>query len=70
MADIVVPQEYGMTKEEKLSIGLGICAPLLKKIRGDLLRDYNEEENENVNRLNPIYSTGVASPGRLVKTRL
>ena len=70
MADIVIPQEYGMTKEEKLTIGLGICGPLLKKIRGDLLRDYNEEESENVNRLNPHYSEGVSSPGRHVKTRL
>lgn len=60
MADIVIPQEYGMTREEKLTIGLGICGPLLKKIRGDLLRDYNEEESENVNRLNPHYSEGVS----------
>ena len=60
MADIVIPQEYGMSKEEKLHIGLGICGPLLKKIRGDLLRDYNEEESENVNRLNPHYSEGVS----------
>lgn len=70
MADIVIPQEYGITKEEKLTISLGICGPLLKKIRGDLLRDYNEEESENVNRLNPHYSEGVSSPGRHVKTRL
>lgn len=58
LADIVIPQEYGMTKEEKLIIGLGICGQLLKKIRGDLLRDYNDEESENVNRLNPHYSQG------------
>ena len=69
MADIVIPQEYGMSKEEKLIISLGICAPLLKKIRGDLLRDYNEEEGENVNRLNPHYSEGVSSIWRHVKTR-
>ena len=70
LADVVIPQEYGLTKQEKLIIGLGICGPLLKKIRGDLLRNYNEEESEIVNRLNPHYSEGVSSPGRHVKTRL
>lgn len=70
LADIVIPQEYGLTRHEKLAIGLGICGPLLKKIRGDLLRNYNEEESEIVNRLNPHYSEGVSSPGRHVKTRL
>ncbi|XP_015794650.1 inositol hexakisphosphate and diphosphoinositol-pentakisphosphate kinase isoform X3 [Tetranychus urticae] len=70
LADVVIPQEYGITKPEKLTIGLGICSPLLKKIRGDLLRDYLSEENETVNRLNPHYSHGVSSPGRHVRTRL
>ena len=73
LADLVIPQEYGMTQTEKLNIGLGICSPLLKKIRSDLLRniDSNEEdENESVNRLNPWYSHGVSSPGRHVRTRL
>ncbi|XP_053212708.1 inositol hexakisphosphate and diphosphoinositol-pentakisphosphate kinase-like isoform X3 [Panonychus citri] len=70
LADIVIPQEYGITKPEKLTIGLGICSPLLKKIRSDLLRDYLSEESETVNRLNPHYSHGVSSPGRHVRTRL
>jgi inositol hexakisphosphate/diphosphoinositol-pentakisphosphate kinase len=70
LADIVIPQEYGLSRHEKLAIGLGICGPLVKKIRGDLLRNYNEEESEIVNRLNPHYSEGVSSPGRHVKTRL
>ncbi|XP_074605166.1 inositol hexakisphosphate and diphosphoinositol-pentakisphosphate kinase isoform X2 [Brevipalpus obovatus] len=70
LADIVIPQEYGITKPEKLAIGLGICTPLLRKIRGDLLRDYSQEENETINRLNPHYSHGVSSPGRHVRTRL
>ena len=70
LADIVIPQEYGITRQEKLTIGLGICTPLLRKIRGDLLRDYSQEENETINRLNPHYSHGVSSPGRHVRTRL
>jgi inositol hexakisphosphate/diphosphoinositol-pentakisphosphate kinase len=73
LADIVIPQEYGITQIEKLTIGLGICSPLLKKIRSDLLTNIyenEEDENESVNRLNPSYSHGVSSPGRHVRTRL
>lgn len=69
LADIVIPQEYGLTVEEKLAIGTGICTPLLRKIRADLQRNIEEPE-ENVNRLNPRYSSGVSSPGRHVRTRL
>ncbi|XP_069365675.1 inositol hexakisphosphate and diphosphoinositol-pentakisphosphate kinase 2 isoform X2 [Maniola hyperantus] len=69
LADIVIPQEYGLTMQEKLTIGQGICTPLLKKIRADLQRNIEESE-ENVNRLNPRYSHGVSSPGRHVRTRL
>ncbi len=36
LADIVVNQEYGITKDEKLKIARGIVTPLLKKIRTDL----------------------------------
>lgn len=57
LADIVIPQEYGLTKEEKLAIGTGICTPLLKKIQADLQRNIEEPE-DNVNRLNPHYSRG------------
>lgn len=70
LADIVIPQEYGLTAQEKLSIGQGICTPLLKKIRADLQRNIEEQDDETVNRLNPIYSHGVSSPGRHVRTRL
>ncbi|XP_011329785.2 inositol hexakisphosphate and diphosphoinositol-pentakisphosphate kinase 2 isoform X7 [Ooceraea biroi] len=69
LADIVIPQEYGLTVQEKLTIGQGICTPLLKKIRADLQRNIEESE-ESVNRLNPRYSHGVSSPGRHVRTRL
>lgn len=70
LADIVVPQEYGMTQAEKLTIAQGICAPLLKKIRADLQRNIEESGEETVNRLNPRYSHGVSSPGRHVRSRL
>jgi len=48
-------QEYGLTVQEKLTIGQGICTPLLKKIRADLQRNIEESE-ETVNRLNPRYN--------------
>ncbi|XP_031778467.1 inositol hexakisphosphate and diphosphoinositol-pentakisphosphate kinase 2 isoform X42 [Nasonia vitripennis] len=70
LADIVIPQEYGLTVQEKLTIGQGICTPLLKKIRADLQRNIEEPGEETVNRLNPRYSHGVSSPGRHVRTRL
>ncbi|CAB3364586.1 Hypothetical predicted protein [Cloeon dipterum] len=70
LADIVIPQEYGLSKQNKLTIGQGICTPLLKKIRADLQRNIEEFGEENVNRLNPRYSHGVSSPGRHVRTRL
>ena len=73
LADIVIPQEYGSNTFEKLTIGLGICTPLLKKIKADLLSNMNEDEcneTESVNRLNPQYSHGVSSPDRHVRTRL
>ncbi|XP_073995355.1 inositol hexakisphosphate and diphosphoinositol-pentakisphosphate kinase isoform X4 [Rhodnius prolixus] len=70
LADIVIPQEYGMTMNEKLMISQGICTPLLKKIKADLQRNIEEAGEENVNRLNPRYSHGVSSPGRHVRTRL
>ncbi|XP_037938088.1 inositol hexakisphosphate and diphosphoinositol-pentakisphosphate kinase isoform X4 [Teleopsis dalmanni] len=70
LADIVIPQEYGLTINEKLTIGQGICTPLLKKIKADLQRNIEEVDDESVNRLNPHYSHGVASPGRHVRTRL
>ncbi|XP_011301710.1 inositol hexakisphosphate and diphosphoinositol-pentakisphosphate kinase isoform X15 [Fopius arisanus] len=70
LADIVIPQEYGLTVQEKLTIGQGTCTPLLKKIRADLQRNIEESGEETVNRLNPRYSHGVSSPGRHVRTRL
>ncbi|XP_075773084.1 inositol hexakisphosphate and diphosphoinositol-pentakisphosphate kinase 1 isoform X3 [Pelodiscus sinensis] len=67
LADVVIPQEYGINKEEKLEIALGFCLPLIKKIQLDLQRTH---EDESVNKLHPLYSRGVLSPGRHVRTRL
>jgi inositol hexakisphosphate/diphosphoinositol-pentakisphosphate kinase len=74
LADIVIPQEYGLSDQEKLMISLGTCSPLLRKIQADLLRNADssngEDETESVNRLDPKYSHGVSSPDRHVRTRL
>ncbi|XP_060116329.1 inositol hexakisphosphate and diphosphoinositol-pentakisphosphate kinase 1 [Heteronotia binoei] len=67
LADIVIPQEYGINKQEKLEIAVGFCLPLIKKIQLDLQRTH---EDESVNKLHPLYSRGVLSPGRHVRTRL
>ena len=78
LADVVIPQEYGMTINERLTIAQGICTPLLRKIKADLLRNIDdnaesqnenegEEEEDTVHRLNPEYSSGVSSPGRHVR---
>jgi len=54
LADVVIPQEYGLSDSEKLLIGQGICNPLLRKIRADLQRNIEEESvAESVNRLDP-----------------
>ncbi|XP_043833546.1 inositol hexakisphosphate and diphosphoinositol-pentakisphosphate kinase 2 isoform X8 [Dromiciops gliroides] len=67
LADIVIPQEYGISKVEKLEIAKGYCTPLVKKIRSDLQRT---QDDDTVNKLHPLYSRGVMSPERHVRTRL
>ncbi|XP_012877518.1 PREDICTED: inositol hexakisphosphate and diphosphoinositol-pentakisphosphate kinase 2 isoform X10 [Dipodomys ordii] len=67
LADIVIPQEYGITKAEKLEIAKGYCTPLVRKIRSDLQRT---QDDDTVNKLHPVYSRGVLSPDRHVRTRL
>lgn len=76
LADCVVPQEYGITKEEKLRIAQGIVTPLLKKIRADLkcnltgIWESDQQINDYANQLDPSYSKGIHTPGRHVRTRL
>ncbi|OXB56840.1 hypothetical protein ASZ78_005752 [Callipepla squamata] len=67
LADIVIPQEYGISKTEKLEIAKGYCTPLVRKIRSDLQRT---QDDDTVNKLHPLYSRGVMSPERHVRTRL
>ncbi|XP_060899589.1 inositol hexakisphosphate and diphosphoinositol-pentakisphosphate kinase 2 isoform X11 [Labrus mixtus] len=67
LADIVIPQEYGINKVEKLDIAYAYCLPLVRKMQLDLQRTH---EDESVNKLHPLYSRGVMSPGRHVRTRL
>ncbi|XP_043961593.1 inositol hexakisphosphate and diphosphoinositol-pentakisphosphate kinase 2 isoform X22 [Gambusia affinis] len=67
LADIVIPQEYGINKDEKLDIAYAYCLPLVRKIQLDLQRTHGDEF---VNKLHPLYSRGVMSPGRHVRTRL
>ncbi|PAA72670.1 hypothetical protein BOX15_Mlig018866g1 [Macrostomum lignano] len=71
MADIVVPSEYGITREEKLVIAQRICTPLLKKILADTqYTSILDVDDCCSTRLNTAYSLDVSSPERFVRTRL
>ncbi|XP_056016009.1 inositol hexakisphosphate and diphosphoinositol-pentakisphosphate kinase 2-like isoform X4 [Ostrea edulis] len=70
LADIVIPQEYGITIDEKLHISQNVCTPLMKKICSDLEQCVSPDEEDESTRLNSLYSPGVASPQRFVRTRL
>lgn len=61
LADVVIPQEYGIKIEEKLKIAQGIVTPLLRKIRADLKSNLTgiwNCEDQYVNQLDPSYSKG------------
>lgn len=47
----LLPQEYGISKLEKLDIASAYCLPLVKKIQLDLQRTH---EDEAVNKLHPL----------------
>ncbi|MCP9260070.1 Inositol hexakisphosphate and diphosphoinositol-pentakisphosphate kinase [Dirofilaria immitis] len=67
MADIVVPQEYGISENSKVIIGQHVCTPLLKKIRSDLHHCVeNQNEDDTQTRLDPRASQGIATPLRHV----
>ncbi|XP_041367953.1 inositol hexakisphosphate and diphosphoinositol-pentakisphosphate kinase 2-like isoform X3 [Gigantopelta aegis] len=74
LADIVIPQEYGITVDEKLYISQSYCTPLMRKIHSDLLQCVNHHNEQicdsDATRLDSRYSKGVASPQRFVRTRL
>ena len=50
LANFVMPLEYGITKDEKINIGLKIIKPLLKKMYSDLnvILQPNQEKEGNV----------------------
>jgi inositol-hexakisphosphate/diphosphoinositol-pentakisphosphate 1-kinase len=59
LADVVIPQEYGLNREEKLCIAQGIITPLLRKIKADLMSNLTgiwNNEDTLVNQLDPRYS--------------
>ncbi|XP_022797686.1 inositol hexakisphosphate and diphosphoinositol-pentakisphosphate kinase 2-like [Stylophora pistillata] len=66
-ADIVIPQEYGITKEEKLVVSQSVCMRLLKKISGDLR---HADKTDTHTRLDPDHIQSVEALNRHVRTRL
>uniref|UniRef100_A0A1I7ZMN2 Inositol hexakisphosphate and diphosphoinositol-pentakisphosphate kinase n=1 Tax=Steinernema glaseri TaxID=37863 RepID=A0A1I7ZMN2_9BILA len=70
MADIVVPQEYGISEDSKICVAQRVCTPLLNKIKNDLHRCIQNEDDEEFTRLDPRASEGIATPLRHVRTRL
>ena len=53
LADLVMPQEYGITREEKLEIACKICSPLLLKIQTDIFNTLSDSTSDVINRLDP-----------------
>ena len=70
LADIVIPQEYGITEEEKVDIAKKICTPLLRKIHSDLRNAITDEDKDFQYCLDPQHSTGVVRPKKHLRTRL
>ncbi|KAL5257711.1 hypothetical protein ACHWQZ_G012583 [Mnemiopsis leidyi] len=70
LADLIVPQEYGITEPEKVEIGRMILSPLVRKLMADLKVASTDDTSDNPYRLNPSYMPNVLSPGRYVRTRL
>ena len=77
MADIIIPQEYGISASEKLSIGVCTFKSLLRKLLGDLgaaSQEHGELATENVSQFDPRYAGdhhgSMQTPRRHVRTRL
>ena len=80
LANFVMPFEYGITRDEKINIGLKVIKPLLKKILSDLI-DINsssysnsEKKNEEDNNWSGLDATKmneneIKTPERHVKSR-
>jgi len=72
MADCVVPQEYGITTEEKRDIGNKMCGTLLEKINYDLAIARTDNQVDMRYLINMDYSSDlpINSMGRRVRSRL
>ena len=72
MADCVVPQEYGTTTEEKISIGHKMCQALLEKIKYDLIIARTDNQVDMRYLINMEYSADlpINTMGRRIRTRL
>ena len=53
LADLVMPQEYGITREEKLEIAESICCPLLHKIQLDINNTVANTGTDIMHQLDP-----------------
>ena len=72
MADCVVPQEYGMSIEDKRSIGNKMCHALLEKIKYDLIIARTDNQVDMRYMINMDYSADlpINTMGRRIRTRL
>ncbi|XP_065883537.1 inositol hexakisphosphate and diphosphoinositol-pentakisphosphate kinase 2-like isoform X2 [Dysidea avara] len=70
LADLVMPQEYGITRDEKIEIAGTVCQPLLHKIQTDITHTVSNIGTDIMHQLDPKYSSGVVTPKRHVRTRL
>lgn len=70
LARYVVPQEYGIGREEKVTIGTQIGGAMLEKLRTDLLAGMNDDNSrDRVHQLDSSAPTDVRTPQRHVRTR-
>jgi len=72
LASYVVPQEYGIEPEDKVTVGLQIAWQMLAKLLQDMLAGMDAERHmeERVHELDPSAFTDVKSSSRHVRTRL
>ncbi|CAM9421282.1 unnamed protein product [Chrysoparadoxa australica] len=72
LADCIVPQEYGITVEDKLMIGSKMCSALMEKIKYDLIIARSDDEVDMRYHLDLSHAEDlpINSLGRRVRTRL
>ncbi|XP_065883522.1 inositol hexakisphosphate and diphosphoinositol-pentakisphosphate kinase 2-like isoform X2 [Dysidea avara] len=70
LADLVMPQEYGITSDEKIEIAGTICEPLLQKIHIDITNAVCNTGADIMHQLDPKYLLRAVTPKKHVRTRL